>query len=49
MVSLELVVEFRESLSPSECSMPVGGSGAEEEEESGVSGGWVGEGDVGSV
>lgn len=41
-------MEFRESLSPSECSRPVGGRGAEDEEERGVSGGWVGEGDVGS-
>lgn len=42
MVSLEFVVEFSESLSPSEqhcCSKLPGGSGAEEEDESGVVGG----------
>ena len=46
MVSLELVVELSESLSPSEqqgCSRLPGASGAEEEEESGVVGGCCGE------
>lgn len=41
IVSLELVVELSESLSPSDGSKPVEGSGADEVEESGVNGGWV--------
>lgn len=45
IVSLELVVELRESLSPSDGSRPVEGSGADKLEESGVSGGWVAETD----
>lgn len=45
IVSLELVVELRESLSPSDGSRPVEGSCADEVEESGVSGGWEGDTD----
>lgn len=47
-VSLELVVELSESLSPSEqhgCSRPPGGRAVEEEEDSGVVGGCCGEED----